>query len=86
MILPARVCVPEPSTGQAEPFRMEEEMSDRKTILGIVAEYDPFHNGHALHLSESRKAKLALPGRFGISREMGRSWPILTMWAIWEVI
>lgn len=31
-------------------------MSDRKTILGIVAEYDPFHNGHALHLSESRKA------------------------------
>ena len=31
-------------------------MSDRKTILGIVAEYDPFHNGHAWHLSESRKA------------------------------
>ncbi len=31
-------------------------MPDRKTILGIVAEYDPFHNGHALHLSESRKA------------------------------
>ena len=27
-----------------------------KTILGIVAEYDPFHNGHARHLAESRKA------------------------------
>ena len=31
-------------------------MSDRKTILGIIAEYDPFHNGHALHLQEARKA------------------------------
>ena len=27
-----------------------------KTVLGIVAEYDPFHNGHARHLAESRKA------------------------------
>ena len=27
-----------------------------KIILGIVAEYDPFHNGHAYHLTESRKA------------------------------
>ncbi|MCR5296976.1 MAG: nucleotidyltransferase family protein [Clostridiales bacterium] len=25
----------------------------RRTILGIVAEYDPFHNGHLLHLTES---------------------------------
>ena len=31
-------------------------MSDRKTVLGIIAEYDPFHNGHALHLQEARKA------------------------------
>ena len=31
-------------------------MSDRKKVLGIVAEYDPFHNGHALHLREARKA------------------------------
>ena len=31
-------------------------MSDRKIILGIIAEYDPFHNGHALHLLEARKA------------------------------
>ena len=28
----------------------------RKTILGIIAEYDPFHNGHAFHLKEARKA------------------------------
>ena len=35
---------------------MEETMSDRKTVLGIIAEYDPFHNGHALHLQEARKA------------------------------
>ena len=27
-----------------------------KKILGVVAEYDPFHNGHVRHLSESRKA------------------------------
>ena len=27
-----------------------------KTILGIIAEYDPFHNGHARHLSISRQA------------------------------
>ncbi len=26
-------------------------MNPVKTILGIVAEYDPFHNGHAYHLS-----------------------------------
>ena len=25
-------------------------------ILGIVAEYNPFHNGHLLHIEESRKA------------------------------
>ena len=25
------------------------------TILGIVAEYDPFHNGHLYHLNEARK-------------------------------
>lgn len=25
-------------------------------ILGIVAEYDPFHNGHAFHLKSARKA------------------------------
>jgi len=31
-------------------------MTPGKTILGIVAEYDPFHNGHALHLSKARSA------------------------------
>ena len=56
MILSDRICIPVPSAEHAGPERMEEEMSDRKTILGIVAEYDPFHNGHAWHLSESRKA------------------------------
>ena len=25
------------------------------TVLGIVAEYDPFHNGHLYHLAESRR-------------------------------
>jgi len=25
------------------------------TILGIIAEYDPFHNGHLYHLNEARK-------------------------------
>lgn len=24
-------------------------------ILGIVAEYDPFHNGHLYHLTEAKK-------------------------------
>ena len=31
-------------------------MMNAKTVLGIVAEYDPFHLGHARHLAESRKA------------------------------
>lgn len=30
-------------------------MIPAKLILGIVAEYDPFHNGHAFHLNEARK-------------------------------
>ena len=25
-------------------------------VLGIVAEYNPFHNGHSYHISESKKA------------------------------
>ena len=25
-------------------------------VIGVVAEYDPFHNGHALHLAKARKA------------------------------
>ena len=25
-------------------------------ILGVIAEYNPFHNGHAHHLREARKA------------------------------
>ena len=29
--------------------------SKKRTVIGIVAEYDPFHNGHALHLAEARK-------------------------------
>ena len=24
-------------------------------ILGIIAEYNPFHNGHLLHLEESKR-------------------------------
>ena len=24
-------------------------------ILGVVAEYDPFHNGHLFHLTEAKK-------------------------------
>ncbi len=24
-------------------------------VLGIIAEYNPFHNGHLYHLSESKK-------------------------------
>ena len=26
------------------------------TVLGIIAEYNPFHNGHLYHLKESKKA------------------------------
>jgi len=26
----------------------------KKTVIGVVAEYDPFHNGHALHLTKAR--------------------------------
>jgi len=34
----------------------------RKTVIGIVAEYDPFHNGHALHLAKARSiAGAAVP-------------------------
>lgn len=25
-------------------------------VLGIIAEYNPFHNGHLYHLTESKKA------------------------------
>jgi len=25
-------------------------------VLGIVAEYNPFHKGHSLHIAESKKA------------------------------
>ena len=25
-------------------------------VAGIVAEYNPFHNGHAYHIAETRKA------------------------------
>ena len=25
-------------------------------VLGIIAEYNPFHNGHLYHLNESKKA------------------------------
>ena len=25
------------------------------TVLGIISEYNPFHNGHLLHLSNSKK-------------------------------
>ena len=25
-------------------------------VFGVIAEYDPFHNGHAYHLSQMRKA------------------------------
>ena len=25
-------------------------------VLGIIAEYNPFHNGHLFHLNESKKA------------------------------
>ena len=25
-----------------------------RNVIGIVAEYNPFHNGHALHLEETR--------------------------------
>ncbi len=31
-------------------------MIPSKTVLGIVAEYDPFHNGHAYHLEQARKS------------------------------
>ena len=31
-------------------------MIPKRIILGIVAEYDPFHNGHAFHLSFFRNA------------------------------
>ena len=25
-------------------------------VLGIIADYNPFHNGHLLHLNQSKKA------------------------------
>ena len=31
-------------------------MNTNKTVLGIVAEYDPFHNGHLFHLRQARNA------------------------------
>lgn len=31
-------------------------MKNRQVVLGIVAEYDPFHNGHEYHLSAAKKA------------------------------
>ncbi|GHU50802.1 UPF0348 protein [Clostridia bacterium] len=30
-------------------------MTDKKKVLGIVAEYNPFHNGHAYHLRKSKE-------------------------------
>ena len=27
-------------------------------VVGVVAEYDPFHNGHALHLARTRAAEV----------------------------
>ena len=30
-------------------------MINNKKVLGIIAEYDPFHNGHKLHIDEARK-------------------------------
>ena len=30
-------------------------MKQKPVILGIIAEYDPFHNGHAYHLNRARK-------------------------------
>ena len=39
-----------------------------QTIVGIVAEYNPFHNGHAYHIEQTR-ARLGADrvgtGRFG---------------------
>lgn len=30
-------------------------MINNKKVLGIIAEYDPFHNGHKLHIDEAKK-------------------------------
>ena len=30
-------------------------MEDRMSFIGVVCEYNPFHNGHAYHLRESRR-------------------------------
>ena len=32
-----------------------------KNAIGIVAEYNPFHNGHALHLAAALLAKTRPP-------------------------
>ena len=40
-------------------FRVENvhlnRMNKEKTALGIIAEYNPFHNGHKYHLQQSLK-------------------------------
>ena len=29
--------------------------NNKESVLGIIAEYNPFHNGHLYHLTESKK-------------------------------
>ena len=36
-------------------FFQNSGVSDTMNVTGIIAEYNPFHNGHAFHIEETRK-------------------------------
>ena len=42
-------------------------------VLGIISEYNPFHNGHLYHLRESKKIKGKL-GSFAVYSILKSEW------------